>query len=228
MANHVHAAAILLVTVYLSHSYGWTSKEAYNNGKLPQRNQLTNDKVALQYAVQPVGNQADQRPNPSQRIYFSLKTCADACMVTCQPMMTEEDKYFYVCQKLRPPEKSLKDRIVGGAFTWPWVLFLGALAISFLSCCGCLLWSCCCRSNHEARDGVGMKGGSREPLATSDRRIEEIIPTAQQRRPLLLTPNGREESEKGRNGGSNIMQQHGVDHPVRVQASTGSKYVVDV
>jgi len=109
--------------------------------------------------------------NSAQKIYFSRDTCAEACMINCQIMQAEDEKYLHVCQKLRPPEKSLKDRIVGGAFTWPWILFLGALAISFLSCCGCLVWSCCCRSNHEMRDGVGMKGGSCEPLATSDRRM---------------------------------------------------------
>jgi len=162
-----------------------------------------------------------EKPISSQRSFKKQKTCADQCASFCHPINYEDDdeeRRIYICTQLKPAEVPLKDRLFKEA-SWPWLLFLTALGASFLFCCVCVCWSCCCRrapesARHEMNgagmsNGVGVHfidNGSREPLAnmTADRRIEEIITST----PL-------QGNKGGRNGGELISQ-------------SGVKYVADV
>ncbi|KAI6173702.1 hypothetical protein M3Y98_01110200 [Aphelenchoides besseyi] len=107
------------------------------------------------------------KPNPEQLAFFSNVACAQKCILQCQPIMAENQNTLYLCPKLKPPEKSLSERFIAEA-SWPWLFFLGVLALSVFFCLLCMCWSCCSRSRRRADHS------SREPLAI-DRRIEEII-----------------------------------------------------
>jgi hypothetical protein len=113
------------------------------------------------------------RPDPEQRVFFAQTSCLELCVLPCRPMFAENEKTFFICQKLKPIEKSFHERIIAEA-SWPWLLFVGVLAFCILFCCGCACWSCCCKQKDDTDTS------SREPLAGRGG-IEEIIPDEKQR-----------------------------------------------